>query len=361
MSDAFLTVFDAWEPLFKARKAKGLDKWERLRHLSEKLQGKSVQTISYTCCHPSHGGEPVKHILGSVEGNLHFLLGYGNPSFHIADYHWQIIDPNVTDEEAVETASRMRHPSNPVLWDRSGLSASDEGDLEEGTPHEFFSQKKTKEKLDNERKAEAIEVPSGAGSYTAYPSEGIVVGNHNAHTYRWDLVKDTFFSANNPQLTQAMESAQVKKSQGEIVARASISKRLLGYAAQFQAESFEEDVWPLVKSRFPKPGKVLSLESSTGETLYGVITPTELQFFSKSEEPVAVRVFDQEYTTFSLQKSGNVPPVALYSFVKKYFKVDTELLSLATELNKSIVSSEWAVSGEPSPGWESAPAELETT
>jgi hypothetical protein len=43
-TEILFEVFDAWEPLLKARKAKGLDKWDRLKSIGKKLQGKE-QTL----------------------------------------------------------------------------------------------------------------------------------------------------------------------------------------------------------------------------------------------------------------------------------------------------------------------------
>jgi hypothetical protein len=55
MFDDIFKVFSAWEPLAKARKAKGLGNWEKLAKLSDKLTGKTSKDIVFTCGHPSHG------------------------------------------------------------------------------------------------------------------------------------------------------------------------------------------------------------------------------------------------------------------------------------------------------------------
>lgn len=356
--DAF-SSFDAWEPLFKARKAKGLDKWSRLKNISEKLQGKDVKAISFTCAHPSHAGEPVRHLLGSVEGNLHFLLGYGNPRFHLAEYHWQIIDPNSTDEEASETYSRMRHPSNPVLWSKAGLDVGDEGDTAQGEPHPLAKKTKLKEQADAQRKAEEIRASTPTGEYVAYPSEGLVESLNNNQVYRWDLVKDTFFSSFNPELKEAMEASAVQKSQQQVVFREGVPDEIRRYAAQFRGEDFDLTVWPLVKSRMSAPGSVLKLETDTAERIYGIVTPARLEFYGRDAKPVEVSVFDRAYKSFDLIPDGNVPPAALSSFIVKHFRVNASMLA---EIAKS--SSEYKVDrtpqyveGEPSQGWDTIPAE----
>lgn len=348
----FFNNFDSWEPLFKARKAKGLDKWDRLKNISEKLQGKDIKAISFTCSHPSHGGEPVKHLLGSIEGNLHFLLGYGNPKFHLAPYHWQIVDPNTTDEEAEETFNRMHHPSNPVLWGKSGLSAEDEGDTAEGKPHPMAAAAKKKQQSEAQRQAEAIKAVTPTGSYTVYPSEGIVVGEHNDHVYRWDLVKDTFFTAQNPDVVATMEASAVTKSLFGVTYKEGIPDLVKQRAREFRGENFDQSVWPLVKSRMPAPGAVLKLETNQAERVFGVVTPTSLEFYGRDCSPVELRVFDRVYKSFDLVPEGNVPPAALSAFMVKHFRINKDFLSEITSDAKPVEKSVICVEGEPSPGWE---------
>lgn len=358
MTDDLFDKFDAWEPLFKARKAKGLDKWERLKNISEKLQGKDVRAISFTCAHPSHGGAAVKHLLGSVEGNLHFLLGYGNPKFHLAPYHWQIIDPNITDEEAVEMSARMNHPANVVLWSKSGLVAEDEGDISEGDPHGRKVTTATKK----EKGSDGIKVRSAAGVYICYPSEGLVYGEHNGHYYTFDLVKDTFFAAQNPEVVEAMSAADTLKSMNGVVFRTGIPSALRDYTRQFAGETFADEVWPLVKSKMPVPGKILKLENSYGETMFGVTTPTTLEFFDRAANKVSVQLFDRKYDHFDLVRDGNVPPASLFSLLNKHFKINKALLSEVTAPSKAVAVTKggvFSVEGTASPGWDDVPADGE--
>ena len=81
---SILDVFDSWQPLAKDR-PEALAK--SVEAISERLQGKSTEEISFSCVHPAHEGVMVKHVLGSVEGNTHFLMGFGSPAFHLAPYH----------------------------------------------------------------------------------------------------------------------------------------------------------------------------------------------------------------------------------------------------------------------------------
>lgn len=326
--------FDSWEPLFKARKAKGLDKWERLRSLSERLQGKGVKDISFTCCHPSHSN-PIKHVLGSVEGNLHFLLGYGNPDFHMAPYHWQVIDPNLTDEEAKEMHSRISHPGNPKMWKTVTLPTDDEGDIAEGSPHPERKIAKDKAKAEAENRKGAIVVESAAGTYVCLPRTQMVYGMESRHSYTWPLVKDTFFAKRHPEVAEAMESAEISKSRRSVVYTLGIPENVKRDALSFKGQAFAESVWPLVKSRFHKPGKILTLENNEGATLYGVVTDRSIQFYNKDGSPALVKAFDRDYVKFELS-NGGTPPAVLFSFLRKHVDLREDLLQEATEsMNKS--------------------------
>lgn len=360
MTDVLFTYFDAWEPLFKARKAKGLDKWAKLQPLAEKLSGKGIKAISFTCAHPSHAGEPVRHLLGSVEGNLHFMLGYGNPSFHLAGYHWQIIDPNSTPEEADETLSRMHHPSNPVLWSRVGLDVGDEGDLDEGEAHPMAKKAKAQRTAEANRQAESIKAQSPTGSYTCVPSEGLVYGDHNGHVYRWDLVKDSFFSALNPEAAEVMNAASVQKGLSTLRFISSTPKSIRKIANAYRGESFADNVFSLVKSRVFGPGTTIRLETNQAATAYGVVTPTTIDFYGRDGSPAEVRVFDRVYKSFDLTPGGNVPPSALLGFIVKNFRVNssllTEVVKSVTDVQEDTFSSPNTVEGEPTPGFEEVPA-----
>ena len=355
MTDLF-SLFDAWEPLFKARKAKGLDKWAKLQPLAEKLKGKDVKAIAFTCAHPSHSGEPVRHLLGSVEGNLHFMLGYGNPKFHIAPYHWQIVDPNATPEEAEETFARIKHPANPALWSRVDFDPGDEGDLEEGEAHPQAMQAKAKKVADDSRQSESLKANSPTGSYTCVPSEGLVYGDHNGHTYRWDLIQDTFFSALNPDVAEVMNAATIQKSREGVRYRASSPRSVRVRAREYKGLDFDPEVFPLVKSRMSGPGSIVRLITNQAESAFGLVTPTTLEFYNRDGSPAEVQVFDRVYKSFDLLPNGNVPPAALLGFIVQNFKVNAALLSEVTKKSNYAAAAPWAVDGEPTPGFEDVPA-----
>ena len=326
MNDDLFKIFDSWEPIIKARKAKGLDKWEKLKPIAAKLQGKGIQAISFTCCHPSHT-EPVKHVLGSIEGNLHFLMGYANPNFHFAPYQVSILDPNIPLEDAEEAYKRLSHPSNPSLWAKAAFTAGPEGDLEEGQAHPQARKEKADKDKEQSRQEESVPAKSPTGSYTCVPSEGLVYGDHNGHVYRWDMAKDTFFSYFNPEATEVMNNAAISKSQSTLVFKSVVPEEVLSAAREYRGSDFTRDVWPLVKSKARKPGTILPLESEKGESLYGVITDSSLDFYSRGGERIAVTVFDRAYKSFDLTRDGNVPPASLLALVVNKFDVNEELLN----------------------------------
>lgn len=309
------------ETLSKARKAKGLAKWDKLQPLSERLQGKTAKDITFTCCHPSHA-TLTRHTLGSSDGNLHFLLGYANPGFHVADYHWQVIDPNAT--ENVE----RKNPTNPAFWNLEPVG--DEGDLVEGKPCAVHAKQSQLKQKEASRTEEAIKVKQATATYTCYPSEQLVVQTQNNHTYSWDLLKDSFFSAQNVEAAQAMNAVGVVKSLNKLTFRQSIPENLRELRTKLKQCDFEEDVWPLVKSRM-KPGQILELDTDTGETLYGLVSQSSLSFFSRSGDPALIKAFDRSYDHFDLTLDGNVSPAVLISLLDKHVNLCLDLVKSTME------------------------------
>ena len=345
-----LDMFDSWDPIVKARKAKGLENWSRLQHMAEKLKGKKHSDISFTTAYPGKEGQ--KKILGSVEGNLHFLLGYGNPGFHLAAYHWQIMDPNLDDAAAEEIHRVKGHPSRPAMWKTAGLEDKPEGDLEFGMPHPAAVEAQEQAK----REQEGIRVSSGAGVYLAVPSEGLVYGEHNGHVYAWDVIKDSFMAAMNPTLVEAMD-----KAQDEDLAEKSI--RTYGPEIPDMVKHrmsrrtvFHPSVYPLVKSLFPVPGSVVVLDSTTRETVYGVVSSTNIEFYDRTGAEITVRAYDRTYKSFDLRRGGDVHPSLLYNFGIHYLGLDKSELSEYASSHREIQAVPYVVKGSPSPGFETIQA-----
>jgi hypothetical protein len=323
--DSLLSVFDAWDLLYKAREPKGLAKWDKLAHLAESLKGKKSTDITFTTSYP--GQEGSTKTLGSVEGNLHFLMGYANPAFHIAPYHYSIVDPNLDAVSAATLYHSNGHPSRPELWERTDLIMEDEGDLIDGNPHPAVASVREIVKLKNARKAESVTISSGSGTYTAIPSEGIVYGEHNKQVYLWDMVKESFFSAANPDVAEAMNiAAELKQELEEQVLGTSEVPELVKHVANLYAgQDFVEEAYPLVKSHYPVPSSVVPIEANTGELVYGIVTPSSIEFYDREGSVSTVNVYDSSFHSFDLTKSGDTYASVVYGFGMSFLDIPKDL------------------------------------
>lgn len=283
--------FDALEDIIKARKPKGLGKWKKLEHVWDKLEGKTAKDITFTTCYPGQEGD-VKQ-LGSSEGNLHFLLGYVNPSFHLAPYHFQIVDPNLTDDEA----AKKGHPSNPRYWEESGLPLEDEGDLEEGVPHPFSMSSPTAEARLALKRSGSKRVTAGHSDYVISPDQTVVYSMTTGHSFSSAVVEGSRFFYEHI------------KDSGDTVSK-SLHSRI-------RMERYHHDVYPFIKSMCPTPGAVFRVH----DDLFAVVRPSHIEFLDKKADPTTVTVFDREYSEFDLTKGGDVHPSILVNFVEKYMKV----------------------------------------
>jgi hypothetical protein len=326
-----LELFDSWEPIAKARKPIGLENWKRLSHMAEQLKGKKASDLTFTSCYPGHEGK--KKTLGSIEGNLHFLMGYGNPAFHMAPYHWMVIDPNLNEEDAIILHRANGHPSRPGLWERSELEMDDEGDQIEGAPHPAVADVREMVKVARAKKAESITVSSGTGSYTAIPSEGLVYGHHNDQTYAWAMLQDSFFAAANPELAYKMNEVDEAREEMEeaISAKAEIPELVKHLAFRFSEQDFVAEVYPLAKSHFPRPSSIVPIMVETGQDIYGVVTDSSIDFFDREGCPVNVRVYDLPFTSFDLTKGGGIFSSVIHSFGEKYFGISPDLAEFVTQ------------------------------
>lgn len=341
--------FDSWGDLIeKARKAKGLENWNKLQGVADKLVGKTARDITFTSSHPSYEGKPVKHTLGSVIGNLHFLLGYANPAFHVAPYHWQIVDPYITDEDA---ASR-EHPSRPDLWEQSGLPMEDEGDLESGKPYAGVTETKRERDAIQSIKDESIPVTSGYGYYICIPSQGIVFSARNGHIYKWDIVKDSFFAASNPEVAEVMNAA-AQPDYGTEEIDESVEKSVpVEMLSVSEPGDFHESVYSFVKSKFPIPGSIIKMNKS----LFAVVTSNSLKFYNEESAEVSVSVFDRVYKSFDLTTDGDIHPSILLNFAEKYLKISkSDIDNFISENEDSIIKSN-LVYGKPTDGYDDIPS-----
>lgn len=314
------------EEIVKARKAKGLDKWKKLQSIAGKLEGKSAGDITYTCSHPSHAGQEVRHVLGSSMGNLHFLLGYGNPGFHLAPYHWLVMDPNLTDDDV----SDKKHPSNMKYWRAVGFDTIEEGDLAEGTPHPGATKALEQDRKQKTIEQEAVTADNGYRAYMGIPSIGLVFGLDNDHVYKWDLVKNSYFAAANPDFVEAMNEADLDEEQvadlDPVVKHVPVS----------YADTYDSDVYPLVKSMFPNPGTVVPMEG-----MNAVLTENSVEFYTDEGAPAEVLIYDRVYKSIDLRIDGDVHPEIVVNFA-------TQVLNIVPEYG----TDSTVVKGHPTPGYE---------
>ena len=288
-------MFDALEDLAKARKAKGLAKWKKLEAVSEHLADKQASHITFTTSYP--GLEGTKKYLGSSSGNLMFLLGYVNPGFCLAPYHWKIVDPNMSDKDI----AKREHPANMEYWAATDLESMPEGDPDCGSPHPAYSADPKSRQKQASKKSEAISVKSGYGTYTAIPSEQRVYSKATGQAYPWKLAEESYLAADNLDLLAAMEGVEERE-------------RELAKSLRLPLQEFHEDVYPLIKSIFPKPGSVVSM----GQGVVARIAPANVHFVSaETGDPVSLHLFDRDYTFFDITKGGDVHPSLLVSFADK--------------------------------------------
>lgn len=356
MFDDLRAVFDSWDILSKARQPKGLAKWDKLSRIAHRLEGKGVSAITFTCAHPTHAGQT--HVLGSSVGNLHALLGYINPAFHMAPYHYQVMDPNLADDQADDLYYSQGHPSRPVLWDLSGVEADDEGDLETGEPHETVASAKAEEAAVQAREESGTRVKAGAGSYFVVPSEGLVYGEHNGHVYPWELVKDSFLVASHPELLEEVAAEYEDEDFDEEDLERSqnvpymVRHRLTG------EDEFAPEVYPLVKSLFPQPGSVLTLPAWGDTRIYATVGTSSLDFYDASGQEVSIPVYGRLCKSFDLTKGGNLNPSVLYNFMLNHLGVNrSDVEAYLADTFDSSTESPNVIKGNPTPGFEDVPSE----
>lgn len=273
-------MFDYWESLCKAGKLKEVSSVVSL------VNKKVPESLSYTCLHPSHKMQ-TKHLLGSAEGNTHFLLGFANPNFKTSAYHYKMIDPTLTDEAAEELASQLGNPT------RVQQPGPEEGDT-------LNTNKSITKKL-------------GAATYTIYTNR--VVCKDTFSPYARELLSLSYV----PMVE--IEVPEVKDKDNSVV-----PEIVKGLAAAFADATFEEDVCRLVKDKFPVPGSVVPVTTGSGESVYAVISTDSLDFYNRIGESVGITVFDKVYKSMPLSLEGDAHPAVLLNFADNCLGIDTKLL-----------------------------------
>lgn len=305
----FEKIFTSWPyTISKARQAKGLENWARLQRVAHLVAGKGPEVINFTAIHPETG-ELTRHIIGSVEGNLKFLLGYVNPGFSVCKYHWMLIDPSLSEEQAEGFLEQRGHPGRMDLWDQFNQQPFIEGDIEEGHPHPDLLAKMEEERMERMREENSVAVQVGYGLFRIVPFESVVYAEHNGHIYDLRLVQDTYFSAFHPEAVEFIHSYEINKS---------IAPKRVRAPVNVERTEWDEDVYPFVKSVLPGPGNVLILE----DKLFGVITNNSIDFYDKQGNRAGVEVYDSVYKSFDLRKEGNIHGSVLVDFLVNHFDLE---------------------------------------
>jgi hypothetical protein len=291
-------VFTAWEPLFKSLKA------EQVTRLAELLNNTEADDITFTAI--DFEGNTKEYVLGSIEGNSKFLLGYLNPGFRLMPYHFIMIDPNITDEEAQKMMEERGHPANPRFWAEAGVDPFFEGP-DEGTPHPSVPQN-----TESEEDA-SFEFTFKGKSYMSDPDNQLVYCLSDEKVYHWSLLRNTFFASQNPDLVQLMDLYQVTKLINEIPA--------VKEAEVYKGQLWDDNVLPLVKGVLPSPGSAVKLESDT----IGIVTSDSVYFVNNKGIMKSLQISNTDVDSISLSPEG-VGSVILLDFMNKYFNIDVNAL-----------------------------------
>jgi len=323
--DLVFKVFDAWQ-LSKSS--------DSVAKIAKILDNKLVEDITFTCCHPSHAGELTTHTLGSSDGNLHFTLGYCNPGFHMAPYHLALLDPDMTEDQLKVLSKTFEHPSNPAIWKKYGSNVGAEGDLKDGIPHALFT--KLKKVRDKERKLATEGAPFSVdgSSYRAFKEQGVIYDEKNKALYPMDTFTYSYLSSQAP----AVFKAEVKADAPTI------------------QKSFDDDVFPLVKSVFPAPGSVFPMTANTDETVYGHVGSRSIQFLDREGFEVGVEVFDCTYKSIDLVPGGNTAPFVLVAMAKSVFGAD--LQDYEGFIAHKGLETDVGTTEQPTPGFDNTPEDL---
>lgn len=322
MLDLETTGIESFDLILKSR-SKSIDKWKKLQHVASHLEGKSAADITFTSSHPSYGGEPVQHTLGSSVGNLHFLLGYVNPQFHVAPYHWVLVDPFISPEDI----PKMEHPARSDYWEKSGLGdVGEEGDLKEGNPHPDYAAAKERQTREDQFVQEAVQARGGYAEFVGFPSTGMFFDVNTGRPYRWEHFQNSLFARRNPEFAEAMNQAVPStEDENNEVYGVEVPETVIQKALDEHGD-FAHGVYPLVQSCFPEPGSIVPIEGDS-EEIYAVIGSERVHFFGRRGEPAYVQVFDDVYKSFDLREDGELHYSILLNFAVKYLRLSKALIS----------------------------------
>ncbi len=279
-------LLDGWEQLAKSEIGA-----KAVQELAESLLANPnrIEKLAYTCMHPEHQ-RMEKHLLGSVEGNMHFLMGYANPAFAVAPYHYKAINPLLTDNEA---ALLCKSQGNPSRMKEQDLPA--EGEVS-STTKKF-----------------------GASAYSF--SEGMVQCQKMKSTYAAELLPISY-----------LPTVSVEKSTDAPEVTVDVIPDLVkSLCMDIPDTTFDENVYTFIKSTFPSPSSCVQLSYQSGGDVYAIIDSSSVKFYNKVGERTGIEVFSKRYTELDLLRDGNTHPSILLNFAEKKLGIATDLVKSYSE------------------------------
>lgn len=296
-------IFTAWDIVAKSMSVK-----ERNLVMSQLLADKTAQDITFTAIDAE--GNLEQFVLGTIEGNVKFLLGYANPGFAFAPYHLQVMDPSIPDDMAKSIYAIKGHPSIMEFWSSKGVAPFAEGDVKDGKPHPDAM---VAPKANN-----IFKFKFRGKKYEANPDTQLVTCVTTGHIYAWALVENTYLSSQVPEIALHMNVEQ------ELVEKKlPYPDRLQPIVTIMKGVDYAETVYPLVKTYFPKPGSIVK----SGDT-YALFWPSSIQLFDKSGFQETVSMWDRQVTDgmIEISKGGSVFPCVILNFAKDFLNLDLESL-----------------------------------
>lgn len=298
-------VFTAWDSIIKSSQQ------EKLLKVADILKDKDSSSITFTAVTPEGGTE--KYVLGSIEGNSKFLLGYCNPGFRFLPYHYIVIDPNITEEEAQKLFDDKGHPSNPRYWMDAGIEPFLEGD-DEGITHPSFTTLEDREESDTKQFLYKDQ------SYIADPSIQVIYSLSDDRVYDWGLLRNTYFASQNEDIYNLMELTRTVDS-----LQSSNTSPIKEISKSYKIYQYDEDVVPIIKS-ISKPGNIYRV----GE-YYGICTQDSIQFYDDKGVNKSIEIRGNTYNEIPLNPEEGPGSLVLLSFIDKYLNLDVSLLETYVE------------------------------
>jgi hypothetical protein len=215
------------------------------------------------------------------------------------------MDPSVSEEMAKNIYDAKGHPSILAFWAAAGQAPFTEGDVKEGKPHPDAI---VLPKQDN-----VFKFSFRGKKYEANPDTQLVTCVTTDHTYAWALVQNTYLASQIPELALTMEPLP------EIEKKLPYPEPLKILVNAVKGKRYNEDVYPLVKSTFPKPGTVINTGAG-----FAVFCPTSVVVFDKEGEVSPLQLWDT--TNYSgrldLHKGGSTFPCAIINFAEEFLAMD---------------------------------------